>query len=153
MLGKLSNDQIANVLNSQTIGRIACIDEGKLYVVPISYAFEHGYIYGHSMYGLKIKIMRNNPRVCFQVDDIENMTNWRSVIAWGEYEEMKEEDGYQSGMKILNNRLAPFITSAAVRPHQENENIQYNYVEKGMKVLVFRIKILEQSGRYEKSNS
>ncbi|MEB2777424.1 hypothetical protein SYJ56_19070 [Algoriphagus sp. D3-2-R+10] len=54
--------------------------------------------------------MRNNPRVCFQVDSIENMTNWRSVIAWGEFEEMKNEDEYEFGMKILKNRLAPFAT-------------------------------------------
>ncbi|WP_192350892.1 pyridoxamine 5'-phosphate oxidase family protein [Algoriphagus sp. Y33] len=152
MLGKLNNDQIANVLQSQTIGRIACADGGKVYVLPISYAFDNGYVYGHSMEGLKIKIMRTNPRVCFQVDSIENMTNWRSVLAWGEYEEMKQKDEYESGMRILNNRLAPFITSAATQSHQENENILHNYEEKGRRILVFRIKILEQSGRFEKSH-
>lgn len=152
MLGKLSNEQIANVLYSQTIGRIGCIEEGRPYILPISYAFDNGYIYGHSMEGLKIKIMRNNPRVCFQVDSIENMTNWRSVIAWGEFEEMKNEDEYEFGMRILNNRLAPFVTSTAVRPHNDNDKNLPNYVVKPEKILVFRIKILEQTGRFEKSN-
>ncbi|MEB2777425.1 hypothetical protein SYJ56_19075 [Algoriphagus sp. D3-2-R+10] len=44
MLGKLSNDQITNVFYSQTIGRIGCIEEGRPYIVPISYAFDNGYI-------------------------------------------------------------------------------------------------------------
>lgn len=153
MLGKLSNDQITHVLNSQIIGRIGCMEEGRLYIVPISYAFDSGYIYGHSMEGLKIKIMRNNPRVCFQVDSIDNMTNWRSVIAWGEYEEMKNEDEYQMGMRILSDRLAPFITSNAVRPHHDLDKNLFSFVEKGKKILVFRIRILEQSGRFEKNNS
>ncbi|MEB2785258.1 pyridoxamine 5'-phosphate oxidase family protein [Algoriphagus persicinus] len=134
------------------MGRIGCIEEGRPYIVPISYAFDNGYIYGHSIEGLKIKIMRNNPRVCFQVDSIENMTNWRSVIAWGEFEEMKNEDEYEFGMRILNNRLAPFVTSNAVRPHNDNDKNVLNYVVKGEKILVFRIKILEQSGRFENSN-
>jgi nitroimidazol reductase NimA-like FMN-containing flavoprotein (pyridoxamine 5'-phosphate oxidase superfamily) len=83
MIGKSTDDQIIHVLYGQRIGRIACQDEGRLYIVPVSYAFDRGYIYCHSMDGLKTKMMRNNPSVCFQVDDIDNMTNWRSVIAWG----------------------------------------------------------------------
>ena len=153
MLGKLSHDQIINVLNSQNIGRIGCMEDGKIYITPISYAFENGSIYSHSMEGLKIKIMRNNPSVCFQADAIENMANWRSVIIWGEYEEIKNEDDYEEAKTILNNRLAPFVTSSAIQPHHENEKYPYHYAEKGKKILLFKIRIMEQSGRYEKSNS
>lgn len=153
MLGKLNNDQIANVLSSQTIGRIGCMEEGKMYIIPISFAFDNGSIYGHSMEGLKIKIMRNNPAVCFQVDSIENMTSWRSVIIWGEFEEIKNEEDYEAAKSILNNRLAPFVTSSAVNPHHENDQYPYQYVEKGKKILLFKIRIMEQSGRFEKSSS
>ena len=151
MIGKLSNDQIANVLYRQTIGRIACYDEGRLYIVPISYAFEPGYIYGHSMEGLKIKMMRNNPRVCFQVDEIENMTSWRSVIIWGEYQELEQDDEYQAGLKILKSKLDPMVTSSAVHPHHSRDTFGREIVEKGKKILVFRIQVLEQSGRFEKN--
>lgn len=152
MLGKLNNDQIANILSSQTIGRIGCMEDGKMYIIPISYAFDNGSIYSHSMEGLKIKIMRNNPSVCFQVDSIETMTNWRSVIIWGEFEEIKNEEDYEAAKRILNNRLDPFVTSDAVHPHHENEINQNYYVEKGKKILLFKIRISEQSGRFEKNS-
>jgi len=83
MLGRLTDDQIDHVLNTQFIGRIGCSMKNKMYVVPVTYVFHEGHIYVHSKEGLKIKMMRDNPEVCFQVDKIENMTNWRSVILWG----------------------------------------------------------------------
>jgi len=153
MIGKLSNEQIAHILQSQTIGRIACYDDGKQYIVPISYAFDQGYIYAHSLEGQKVKMMRNNPRVCFQVDSIENMTNWRSVIIWGEYEELTDDKDYQYGLKIIEDRMIPYNISTAVRPEAGKEPSTPTMVKKSMKAIVFRIKIFDETGRYEKGNS
>ena len=80
MLGALYKPQIDHVLHSQVVGRIGCYADGKLYVVPITYAYDGKYIYAHSKDGMKIKMMRKNPHVCFEVDVMENMANWRSVI-------------------------------------------------------------------------
>ena len=32
--------------------------------------------------------MRQNRQVCFEVEDIPDLGNWKSVICWGEYEEL-----------------------------------------------------------------
>ena len=32
--------------------------------------------------------MRANPFVCFEVEDIDDLANWHSVIAWGVFEEL-----------------------------------------------------------------
>jgi nitroimidazol reductase NimA-like FMN-containing flavoprotein (pyridoxamine 5'-phosphate oxidase superfamily) len=69
------------------VGRLGCSTDGKMYIVPVTFVYDGTYIYAHSKEGLKIKMMRNNPSVCFEVDIIDNLTNWRSVILWGEYEE------------------------------------------------------------------
>jgi uncharacterized protein len=116
MLGQLTDKQIDHVLYSQIIGRIGCYSEGEMYIVPLTYVYDKGYIYAHSKEGLKVQMMRNNPNVCFQVDSMENMTNWRSVILWGEYEELTTEKDQKAGMKIMVDRLTPFLTSEAVRP-------------------------------------
>ncbi len=55
------------------------------------------YVYGHTMEGMKINMMRKNPRVCFEVDVMQNMANWKSVIAWGEFEELSSEPGRKTG--------------------------------------------------------
>ena len=37
-------------------------------------------------------MMRANPFVCFEVEDIDDLANWHSVIAWGVFEELACED-------------------------------------------------------------
>jgi nitroimidazol reductase NimA-like FMN-containing flavoprotein (pyridoxamine 5'-phosphate oxidase superfamily) len=149
MLGELTEAQIDHVLHSQMIGRIGCSSEGRMYVVPVTYVYHDGYIYVHSKEGKKVKMMRKNPSVCFQVDIIENMINWRSVIVWGTYEELKSEEKQQAGMKIMMDRLAPLLTSETVRPHPGYPHSP-EIVEKEFKAVAYRIKIVEKTGRFEK---
>jgi nitroimidazol reductase NimA-like FMN-containing flavoprotein (pyridoxamine 5'-phosphate oxidase superfamily) len=149
MLAELTDQQIDHVLQSQIVGRIGCCTKKKMYVVPVTYVYHKGYIYAHSKEGLKIKMMRENPSVCFQVDSLENMTNWRSVIVWGEYEELKGAKAQKTGMKILLDRLAPFMTSETVRP-SPGRSRPPEVIEKGLKAVAYRIKVTEKTGRYEK---
>lgn len=150
MLGKLTDKQIEHVLHSQFIGRIGCCSEDRIYVVPVTYVYDNGYVYAHSKEGQKVKMMRKNPKVCFQVDTMENMTNWRSVILWGEYEELTTEKDQQTGMKIMIDRLAPIMTSETVRP-SEHFSHPPEIVEKGFKAVAYRIKVKEKTGRFEKT--
>ena len=149
MLGKLTDSQIDNVLLSNSLGRIGCYAE-KMYIVPVTYVYHDGFIYAHSKEGLKVSMMRKNPDVCFQVDAVDNMTNWRSVIAWGRYEELKSEKEQHAGLTLMMDRLAPFITSETVRASQ---NFPHSpaIIEKGFKAVAYRIRITEKTGRFEKS--
>lgn len=149
MLGSLSKSQIDHVLYSQAIGRIGCYTDEKVYVVPVTYAYDGKYIYAHSKEGMKIKAMRKNPKVCFEVDVMDNMANWRSVILWGEYEELKDPSSQEKGMKILTDRLMPLMASETLHPH-EHHSMRPQMVEKEVKAIVYRIKITESTGRFEK---
>jgi hypothetical protein len=149
MLGELTSNQIDQVLMRQIVGRLAMNVADKLYVVPIAYAFDGSFIYAHSRDGMKIKMMRKSANVCFEADEIDNMANWRSVIVWGEYEELKTEPGRQKAMSFIMDRLIPF-------QHGETSHVQEHthppqIVEKKKKDIVFRIKISEKTGRYEKA--
>lgn len=55
--------------------------------------------------------MRANPEVCSQVDEIDDMANWRSVIAWGRYEELKGELAIAA-----MNLLSPGCPAHTARP-------------------------------------
>jgi nitroimidazol reductase NimA-like FMN-containing flavoprotein (pyridoxamine 5'-phosphate oxidase superfamily) len=89
MFGNLNEETIEAVLHHQLIGRIGCHSNDLTYVVPISYSYDGDYVYAHAEEGMKINMMRQNPKVCFEVDTMENMANWQSVIAWGSYEEVR----------------------------------------------------------------
>lgn len=148
MLGDLKNSQIEHVLYSQVIGRIGCHADGVTYVVPITYAYDGTYIYGHTKEGMKISIMRKNPKICFEVDIIDTMSNWRSVIAWGEFEELKTTEEREEAMDKLMDRILPIMTGETTVQHAMRDSHE-KHID-AMQGVVYRIKLTKKTGRYEK---
>lgn len=143
MLGTLEPEQIERILHESTVGRIGMHAEGKTYVVPITYVYDGNSVYGHSAPGLKIRMMRAGPQVCFEVDQIEDLASWRSVIAWGTYEELVG-DLSTAAMNLLRSRLAPLTTSETVGPAGHPPGAA------GLAGIAFRIRLTERTGRFEK---
>jgi nitroimidazol reductase NimA-like FMN-containing flavoprotein (pyridoxamine 5'-phosphate oxidase superfamily) len=144
MLGSLDRDQIERVLHACVVGRIGVHADGRTYVVPVSYVYDGDSVYGHSADGLKIRMMRANPDVCFEVDEIDDMANWRSVIAWGRYEELKG-DVAVAAMNLLSSRLAPLTTSETAGPAGRGKGHAGDGVE-----VAYRIRLTDRTGRFEK---
>jgi len=92
MITPMTEEDAGGLLKRGRIGRLGCIVQGAPYVVPMSYIFEEGSIYLHSFIGRKVKGLRENPSVCFQVDEIIDDYNWRSAIAFGVYEEVTDAE-------------------------------------------------------------
>lgn len=93
--------------------------------------------------------MRQNPKVCFETYSMENMGNWQSVIAWGEFEEITDEKERSAALHILLKRDLPIITSKTVQLTSE-----WPFVPEDLntiKGIVFRIKLATKTGRYERT--
>ncbi len=105
MTKMLSEAEAQNLIARGKIGRLGCVDNGEPYVVPVNYLFEDGSIYSHSLPGRKIDAMRTNSRVCLQVDEIASDFVWRSVIAYGNFEEIRVPSDRRS---ILSKLLVRF---------------------------------------------
>ncbi|CAL1518879.1 pyridoxamine 5'-phosphate oxidase family protein [Chitinophaga sp. MM2321] len=152
MLGKLSLDEIDQVLTNNHTGRIGCTDGEKVYIVPVSYAFNKTYLVAHSKEGMKIDMMRKRPQICFQVDEIADMANWRSVVVWGNYEEVIDPKERYYAMKFLVSRLSHMPaseTAGVAEMHREMEEpVVYNNI---IRPVVYRIRITEKTGRFEKN--
>ena len=88
MFARLSEDQARAILAKKGVGRLGCVVDGGPYVVPINYHLADGSIYSHSLPGLKISALRTNPRACLQVDEIASDLQWRSVLVFGNFEEI-----------------------------------------------------------------
>jgi len=148
MFGTLDAQEIENVLNRQYVGRLGCSAKGRTYIVPISYAYDGNCLYFHAAHeGAKIKMMRENPEVCFQTDFMENMASWKSVICWGTFEEVTDEQEREKALKVLLARELPIITSQTVKltPSWPFQPEDFNEI----KGIVFRIRITEKTGRFE----
>lgn len=105
----LLEDEARTLLSACRIGHLGCIDKGEPYVVPISYLFAGGSIYSHSLPGRKIEALRVTPRACLQVEEIENDFEWRSVIAYGNFEEIRVPSDRRSILGKLLTRF-PLLT-------------------------------------------
>ena len=152
MLGKLNTDQIDAVLKGNITGRIGCTDGVKVYVVPVSYAFNGNYVIAHSKEGMKIDMMRAHPHVCFQVDEIDNYANWRSVIAWGDYEEITDPRERYYAMKYLVSHLMHMqVSETAGLDEMQKVTMEHAHEpDHHPRPVVYRIRLNEKTGRYEK---
>jgi nitroimidazol reductase NimA-like FMN-containing flavoprotein (pyridoxamine 5'-phosphate oxidase superfamily) len=149
MIGKLTNHQIDEVLSLNVLGRIGCVADGRIYVVPINYAYDGKNIIAHSVKGMKIDMMRKNPNVCFEVDEMKNYTNWKSVIAWGQYQELTEERDRQAAMKLFVDRTMRLKISETATLPEINENRTHPRSPGNIKPVIYRIVLVEKTGRYE----
>ena len=105
MTRMLSEAEARKLIADRKIGRLGCVDNGEPYVVPINYVFEDESIYSHSLPGQKLDVLRAHPRACLQVDEIENDFEWRSVIAFGNFEEIRVQSDRRA---VLGKLLARF---------------------------------------------
>ena len=147
MFKDLNSNQIEKVISENLIGRLGCYADDEIYVVPISYAYDGKYIYFRSFEGLKLSMMRKNPKICFQIDTIKDMANWDSVIVWGTFEELTNEEDRNKGLKKLMARELPDIASEMVKFSAEwpFPSTDYNHIDG----VVYRIRITKKSGRKE----
>ena len=140
MLGELDAAQCEDVLRTEVIARIGCMSDGRVYVVPVTYVYDGTYVYGHAMDGAKLRAMRANPQVCVEVEQVDNLSNWRSVIAWGTFEECDGAD-WDAGFAMLAERIMPLLTLPKDQPPPDLSVLRSGSV--------YRIRVERMTGRFE----
>lgn len=137
MISLLSPDEVEAMLRRHSVGRLACAVNDQPYIVPIDYVYEDGFVYAYSALGRKITIMRAQPRICFEIDEITGFAGWRSVIAEGCYEEVRDAAKLANVLPRLSNLRGDLpprtLSGSASRP-----------------VVVFRLRLTAKSGRMER---
>ncbi len=90
MINPLGERESKALLSGEWTGRLGCSDRGKPYIVPVHYLFDNDCVYVQSPPGHKIDVLRDNPNACLQVDEVKDDAHWRSVLAFGLFEEIKD---------------------------------------------------------------
>ncbi len=148
MVGTLEKEQIENILHSQSICRLACAHNGKPYVVPITYVYDGEFIYGQTTVGKKLRICRKNQNVCAQMDIINSMVHWQSVLVYGKFEELSKEKSVEV-RNLLFSHVLSLMTEGS--QHTFGSEAEKPIESPGrFKAVMFRIRIVEKTGRFEK---
>jgi nitroimidazol reductase NimA-like FMN-containing flavoprotein (pyridoxamine 5'-phosphate oxidase superfamily) len=105
----LTVEECRKALSDVGFGRLACARENQPYVVPVSFAVDQGYAYLFSMPGQMVAWMRENPRVCLEVETVVSETQWTTVVVLGHYEELPDTPEYEAGRlrarEVLKRRI------------------------------------------------
>lgn len=129
----LDNESIEELLSTALVGRIACASPneggGRPYIVPLAYGYDGEAVYAMGPIGRKIRIMRDQPLISFEVDEAEAEDRWRSVVAEGEYQELTSETDRTNALKvILGDKSAPELADSTI---------------------IYRLVLTQKSGRFE----
>lgn len=101
MLTRLSTEESYALLRGCRLARLGCIVNDEPYVVPVNYVFDGESFLIHSLPGRKIEAMRARPRVCLQADEIKDHLAWKSVVAYGSYEEINDDAERERAMNCV----------------------------------------------------
>jgi nitroimidazol reductase NimA-like FMN-containing flavoprotein (pyridoxamine 5'-phosphate oxidase superfamily) len=135
MILEMSPSEIDEFVLSQKVGRVGCHVGGETYVVPVIFGWDGNCIYVYTTEGKKVDMMRENQRVCFEIDEYLASGGWRSVIAQGMFEELEGDDAGRA-LQIIAERVSSNRDSGNSRPRGE-----------GRTPVAFRIRTSEVTGR------
>lgn len=149
MLGTLTASQIDALLQRHAFGRIGYQIDGRIYIIPVTYLFDGTSILAHSREGEKIRALRNQQEVCFQIDEIADQRNWQSVLVWGLYEEISDpQERYYVLDRLIRKIYKLDVHQAADKPMELDVRPE-QLLDEEVKHIVYRIRILEKSGRFQ----
>jgi uncharacterized protein len=149
MLGMLSPDEIETLLAAEVVARIGCHAEGRTYVVPVTYAYDGEALVIQSADGQKVRMMQQNPLVCVEIDHIDDLANWRSVIAWGRFEELFGAAAI-AALALLRDRLASLVVSETSPGGAALREGEVPIRRGNGHAALYRIHLTEKTGRFER---
>ena len=142
LIHELTPEQCREVLGRAALGRLACSRFDQPYVVPIHFSFDAGKdcIYAFSTVGQKVQWMRDNPKVCLEVEEIDDRHSWTTVVVFGRYEEIhqssEESEARGRAEQLFAARQRWWLPAAAKVEGREHHD-----------VVVCRIQIDRLTGR------
>lgn len=110
---ELNNSQIAEVLQRVGYGHLGMSRGVYPYVVPIHYVYKDQIIYFFTTEGKKTEIIRSNPEICLQVEEVTDSKHWKSVIVVGTARRVSEKEEIDRAMEAIlavNPTLTPALS-------------------------------------------
>lgn len=138
-IDEMGQKEIHDLLDKVNYGHLGCTVEGHPYVLPMHYYFENPELYIFTTEGMKTQYIDANPEVCLQVEEIHNLSHWRSVIVMGRAERLTDQQDIDRAMQLVkahNPTLSPAINRTWIDAWGRSEIIA-----------IYRIHPSEMSGR------
>lgn len=110
---EMNDKDVRKELSRLNFAHLACCRNNHPYVVPVHYAYDGENLYVYTTEGKKAEIIRVNPEICLQAEDVVDNENWVSVMVIGEADQIMDEEGRQAALDLIlkiNPKLTPAIS-------------------------------------------
>jgi uncharacterized protein len=91
----LSLEETECILRRNHVGRLAFARKNRLTMTPLHYVYASGWLYGRMSAGHTIEELTNTAHnwwpVTFEVDEVEDLFEWRSVVVHGGFSVIDED--------------------------------------------------------------
>lgn len=81
----MSRDEIEAMLLRNRVGRLAYSVHDRVDIQPIHYIYKRGWLYGRTSEGEKTTALKHNQWVAFEVDEVTDLFEWRSIVIHGSF--------------------------------------------------------------------
>ncbi|MCU0636425.1 MAG: pyridoxamine 5'-phosphate oxidase family protein [Gemmatimonadaceae bacterium] len=79
----LDRAEIEALLTRHAVGRLAYAEGTGVQIEPIHYVYRDGWVFGRTQPGSKLTALAHRPFVAFEVDEVDALFDWRSVVVRG----------------------------------------------------------------------
>ncbi len=111
----MGSKEIQSLLQQVGYGHLGCAFEGQPYIVPVQYYLEDSTIYIFTTEGQKTEYMDANPQVCLQIEDVQDLLHWRSVVAIGLTERLTKQSDIDRITQLVKERNPTTLSPAISR--------------------------------------
>lgn len=111
-IDEMSTKEIMDLLHKVGHGHLGFVGEGHPYVVPMHYYLRDSAIYIFTTVGMKTEYMDANPEVCLQIEEVDDLLHWRSVVVTGRAERLTVKQNIDQAMQFIkteNPTLSPAL--------------------------------------------
>lgn len=140
VIEELTTTECHDVLKRATLARLGTAHENQPYVLPIHIYSDGDCLYSFGTLGQKIDWMRENPKVCVEVEEVVDRFHWRTVLVFGRYEELvhapHNEASRQRARQLFEGRSEWWQPAATQTRHPDFRM-----------AVIYRVRIESLSGR------
>jgi nitroimidazol reductase NimA-like FMN-containing flavoprotein (pyridoxamine 5'-phosphate oxidase superfamily) len=79
----LSREECDDLLQQNQVGRLAFTFHDRVDIEPVHYIYADGWLHGRTSPGTKVATLLHHPWIAFEVDDVQGLFDWTSVVVHG----------------------------------------------------------------------
>ena len=88
---EMTPDACHALLKRHHVGRMAYCSHNRVDIAPIHYVYADPWLFARTSHGHKMDALAHAPWAAFEVDEIDDVFDWRSVVVHGTVHTMERE--------------------------------------------------------------